>query len=84
MRSPQSWHFQTKNVSKSDRKKMIRSVLTNVERFGTVLGIRIHRTRMFLGLPDPDPLVRGMDPAPDPEPSLFSKNVERTEIMLAK
>jgi hypothetical protein len=25
--------------------------------------IRIH---MFLGLPDPDPLVRGMDPAPDP------------------
>ncbi len=30
---------------------------------------------MFLGLPDPDPLVRGMDPdpAPDPDPSLFSK-----------
>ncbi len=25
--------------------------------------IRIH---MFLGLPDPDPLVRGMDPGPDP------------------
>ena len=23
---------------------------------------------MFLGLPDPDPLVRGMDPAPDPAP----------------
>jgi hypothetical protein len=23
---------------------------------------------MFLGLPDPDPLVRGMDPDPDPEP----------------
>ena len=21
---------------------------------------------MFLGLPDPDPLVRGMDPDPDP------------------
>jgi hypothetical protein len=51
---------------------MIRSVLTNVEKFGTVLGIRIRRTRMLLGLPDPDPLVRGMDPAPDPEPSLFS------------
>jgi hypothetical protein len=32
---------------------------------------------MFLGLPDPDPLVRGMDP--DPAPC-----VERTEIMLAK
>jgi hypothetical protein len=24
------------------------------------------RIRMFLGLPDPDPLVRGTDPAPDP------------------
>jgi hypothetical protein len=30
-----------------------------------------------LCLPDPDPLVRGMDPAPH-------KGVERTEIMLAK
>ncbi len=28
-----------------------------------VLRIRIHT---FLGLPDPDPLVRGMDPNPDP------------------
>jgi hypothetical protein len=28
-----------------------------------VLRIRIH---MFLGLLDPDPLVRGMDPDPDP------------------
>ena len=38
-------------------------------KYVTVLGI------MFLGLPDPDPLVRGMDPdlAPDPalDPSLF-------------
>ncbi len=27
---------------------------------------------MFFGLPDPDPLVRGMDPDPalDPEPSI--------------
>jgi hypothetical protein len=33
-------------------------------------GIRIRRIRMSLGLPDPDPLVRGTDPAPDP--SLFS------------
>jgi hypothetical protein len=31
-----------------------------------VLRIRIHRIHMFLGLPDPDPLVRGMDPNPDP------------------
>ncbi len=28
--------------------------------------IRIHRIHMFLGLPDPDLLVRGMDPDPDP------------------
>ncbi len=30
--------------------------------------IRIHRIHVFLGLldPDPDPLVTGMDPAPDP------------------
>ena len=35
-----------------------------------VLRIRIH---MFLGLPDPDPLVRGMDPDPflDPDPSII-------------
>jgi hypothetical protein len=26
----------------------------------------IHRIHMFLGLPDPDPIVRGMDPDPDP------------------
>jgi hypothetical protein len=30
---------------------------------------------MFLGLPDPDPLVRGMDPdpalVPDPDPSII-------------
>jgi hypothetical protein len=33
---------------------------------------------MFLGLPDPDPLVRGMDPdqypAPDPDPSIIMQN----------
>ncbi len=35
--------------------------------------IRIHRIQMFLGLPDPDPLVRGMDPDPalDPDPSFI-------------
>jgi hypothetical protein len=43
--------------------------------FKPVLGIRtrIRRIRMFLGLPDPDPLVRGTDPDPlvrgtDPDP----------------
>ncbi len=36
----------------------------------TVLGIRIRRIPMFMGLPDPepDPLVGGMNP----DPSLFS------------
>jgi hypothetical protein len=34
---------------------------------------RIHRIHMFLGLldPDPDPLVRGMDPDPDLDPSII-------------
>jgi hypothetical protein len=42
-----------------------------------VLRIRIHRIHMFLDLPDPDPLVRGMDPDkdpaldPDPDPSII-------------
>jgi hypothetical protein len=34
--------------------------------FPAVFRIRIH---MFLGLPDPDPFVRGMDP--DPYPSVI-------------
>jgi hypothetical protein len=33
-----------------------------------VLRIRIH---VFLGLLDPDPLVRGMDPDPAPDPSII-------------
>jgi hypothetical protein len=37
--------------------------------FLTVLRIRI---RMFLGLSDPEPVVRGMDPDLAPDPSLFS------------
>ncbi len=37
-----------------------------------VLRIRIHRIHMFLGLlyPDLDPLGRGMDPDPVPDPSI--------------
>jgi hypothetical protein len=31
-----------------------------------VLGIRIRRILMFVGLPDPDPFVRGPDPDPSP------------------
>jgi hypothetical protein len=33
--------------------------------------IRIHRFHVFLGLMDPDPLVRGMDPDPDLDPSII-------------
>jgi len=34
---------------------------------------------MFLDLPDPDPLVGGMDPAP--APSLSHKGVKQTEML---
>ncbi len=34
--------------------------------FRILIRIRINRIHMFLGLPDLDPLVRGMDPDPDP------------------
>jgi hypothetical protein len=33
---------------------------------------------MFLGLPVPDPLVRGVDP--DPDPSIIIKIVRKTSI----
>jgi hypothetical protein len=41
--------------------------------FKAVLRIRIHQIHIFLGLPapDPDPLVRCMDPAPAPDPSII-------------
>jgi hypothetical protein len=39
---------------------------------------------MFLGLPDPDPLVRCTEPDPAPDFSFSHKCVERTEIMLSK
>jgi hypothetical protein len=39
-----------------------------------LIRIRIHLIHMFLGLRDPDPLVRGMDL--DPNPSL-SKNSKK-------
>jgi hypothetical protein len=42
-----------------------------------VFRIRIHRVRVFFGLPDPDPLPRGRDPDPaldpDPDPSIIKK-----------
>ncbi len=39
---------------------------TSILYFFAVFRIRIHRIHMFLGHKDPDPLVRGMDPDPDP------------------
>ncbi len=41
--------------------------------FQAVFRIRIYRIHMFLGLPDPDSLNRGMDPDPamDPDPSII-------------
>jgi hypothetical protein len=40
---------------------------------------RIHLIRMFLGLPNPDPLVIGMDPVSDPSIILLSssKNIKK-------
>ncbi len=46
-----------------------------------MLRIRIHRIHMFLGLPDPDPLVRCMNPdpapGPDPDPSIIMQNSKK-------
>jgi hypothetical protein len=39
-----------------------------------VLRIQIH---VFLGLLDPDPLVRGMDPDPDLDPDLDPSNIKQ-------
>ncbi len=39
------------------------------------IGIRIHRIHMFLGLVDPEPLDRGMDP--DPDPSIIKQKQEK-------
>ncbi len=38
--------------------------------------IRIRRIRMFLGLPDQDPLVRDMDPDMDPDPGQDPSNIK--------
>jgi hypothetical protein len=44
----------------------IRAILLKNLHCKPVFRIRIH---VFFGLPDPDPLVRGMDPPLDPDPS---------------
>ena len=47
-------------------------------KYVTVLGI------MFLSLPDPDPLVRGLDPDPDPaldpDPSIIMKKNSKKNL----
>jgi hypothetical protein len=47
-----------------DKSLALLSLLWKNSLFIPVLRIRIHRIHMFLGLQDPDPLVRGMDPDP--------------------
>ncbi len=49
----------------------------SVQKQKPVLRIRIHRIYMFLGLPDLDPLVRGMDPDPAPDPSIIMQNSKK-------
>jgi hypothetical protein len=44
-----------------------------------VLRIRIRRIQMFLGLPDPDLLVR--DTVPDPDPSIAKKKLEEKKLI---
>jgi hypothetical protein len=41
--------------------------------------IRIHRIHMFLGLPDPDPLVRSMDPDLTTDPSIMEKSKKKLD-----
>jgi hypothetical protein len=59
--------------------------LANYCIFFSVFRIRIwiHRIHMFLGLPDPDPLVRGVDPDLDPYIILLSssKNSKKNLIL---
>jgi hypothetical protein len=52
--------------------------IPNPQHCESVLRIRIH---MFLGLPDPDPLVRGMDPDPDPS-IIMQKYYEKPWFLL--
>ncbi len=46
--------------------------------FFAMLGIRIRRIIMFLGFQDP---VRGTDPDPAPDPSLFLYNACKIEFL---
>jgi hypothetical protein len=52
-------------------------IFNSVFRIRSRSRIRIHRTHMFLSLQDPDPLVKGMDPVPDPDPSVIMQKIVR-------
>ncbi len=58
-------------------KSRIKTYLGSISNCLAVLGILIRRISMFLGLLDPDPLVRGMnlDSAPDPDPSIAKQKL---------
>jgi hypothetical protein len=51
-----------------ERRKRLRGPYARLSSVSSqaVFRIRIHRNHLFFGFPDPDPLVRGMDPDPDP------------------
>jgi hypothetical protein len=61
------------NFQKITRKKSLAKNLLFVAVLRIRIRIRIHQIHVFLGLQDPDPLVRGMDPDPalDPDPSII-------------
>ncbi len=69
-------HYQQLHVPGREQttRQVIRHHLGQQQLYNSAVGIRI---RIFLGLPDPDPLVIGMDPdrAPAPDPSLYSERV---------
>ncbi len=44
-----------------------------IKEYNPILAGRQRRIHMFLGLPDPDPLVIDTDPAPDPDPSIIKQ-----------
>jgi hypothetical protein len=68
---PMPTNFKEKHLTARKIKENIKHTVF----FKTVLGIQIRnriRIRMFLGLLDPDPLVRDTDPDPVLDTSLFS------------
>jgi hypothetical protein len=60
------WRYMVSSTTISLKKRIYNPLL---------LSIRIH---MFLGLQDPDPLVRGMDP--DPDPSIIMQKSLKNDV----